>query len=215
MELDLVKIQSGIGLTGGIATGKSTVSDMIADAGYSVFDADRISREVAIPGSPGLKEIVGAFGAGVLNPDGTLNRPKLGEIVFSSAEKRQTLESITHPKIHARLVELLDRESLFDRPKLWFYEAALLFEKKRADKFFQIWVTFCSEETQMKRLMNRMGMTLAQAEKILKSQMPGEEKAAMADYAINTEVPIEKVKEQVSILLREAENAFQKKLAKS
>ncbi len=128
MQVSSLKKQFGIGLTGGIATGKSTIAQFIRDAGYQCIDADQLARDVVTPGTDGLHEVVGTFGKTVLNQDGTLNRKALGAIVFEAPEKLKLLESILHPRIHAQLSQHLAQAGILDDPKLWFYEASLLFE---------------------------------------------------------------------------------------
>src|SRR6185369_17419222 len=144
-----------VGLTGGIATGKSTVSQMFAHLGAKVVDADLLAREVVMPGQPALAEIAAEFGADVLQPDGHLDRKRLGAIVFSDPERRRRLEQITHPAIYVRQQRVLSvyEEEAFEGIVLW--DAAVLIESgghKRMDKLV---VVLTDPATELDRLMMR------------------------------------------------------------
>jgi len=174
-----------VGLTGGIATGKSTVSTMFAHLGAKVVDADLLAREVVMPGQPALAEIVSKFGAGVLQPDGHLDRKKLGTIVFGDPERRKRLEQITHPAIHTRQQRVLSvyEEEAFEGVVLW--DAAVLIESgghKRMDKLV---VVLTDPDTELARLMARDGMGKQEARGRIAAQMPVAEKAKLADYVID------------------------------
>lgn len=181
----LVK-QYGIALTGGIATGKSTVAHLIAQAGHLVLDADQMSRETTAIGTPGLSALTTAFGPGILDAAGALDRKALGHIVFSDSDARRTLESLTHPMIRARLTEVLEAAWAKSTPATFFYEAPLLYEVNRAPEFRAVWATWCPREEQLARLMARGGLDLASAERIIATQMSPDEKRDRADLAIDT-----------------------------
>jgi dephospho-CoA kinase len=160
-----------IGLTGGIATGKSCVARFFQDRGVTVIDADLLSRDVVQPGSKGLGLVVGAFGAGILAPDGTLNRAQLREIVFSDGNKRRQLEEILHPEIK-RLAEESIARAATDGQKIVFYMAPLLIEAGAIDRVDELWVVTVRPEIQISRLMARDGISQDQALQMVASQMP-------------------------------------------
>lgn len=173
------------GLTGGIACGKSTVAGRFRDAGITVIDADQIARQAVAPGTSGLAEIIKNFGKEVLRPDGTLDRAKLGAIVFGDDEKRKTLNRILHPRIAGRTMQTAQELASRGEP-LACYEAALLVENGAADTFRPLVVVVASEETQIARIIARDRLSEADARARISAQMPVKEKAAVADYVIDT-----------------------------
>lgn len=164
-----------IGLTGGIATGKSTVAGFLEERGAVVIDADVLSREAARPGRPVLERIAAAFGKEVLLPDGTLDRKRLGDIVFASPEKRRRLEEIMHPEIRRLADERINRLA-GEGHALVFYMAPLLIEAGALDRVDEVWVVTVRPEIQLERLMRRNNIGRAEAERIISSQMPLAEK---------------------------------------
>ncbi|MBC7659068.1 MAG: dephospho-CoA kinase [Chitinophagaceae bacterium] len=177
----------GIALTGGVASGKSTVGESLRQRGFVVIDADQASRLVVLPGTEGFKEVVATFGTNILTASGEMDRAKMREIVFQSPDKRATLESIIHHRLTHISEELLRRENLFDSPRFWFYEASLIYERKRAGDFNRVWVAYCPRALQIQRLMARDHCDQEQAERILIAQMPAEDKAKQADLVIDTD----------------------------
>jgi len=174
-----------VGLTGSIATGKSTVSAMFAHEGARVIDADLLSREVVLPGQPAYAKIVEEFGSQLVLEDGSLDRKALGAIVFADPARRKRLEEITHPAIGARqqrILSVLDEEG-FEGIVLW--DAALLFESGGVAKMDRVVVVFADPETERKRLMERDGLSLADARARIASQMPIADKALLADHVID------------------------------
>jgi dephospho-CoA kinase len=175
-----------VGLTGSIAVGKSYVSGVLQELGCHVIDADHTAREVVIPGAPGLDAVVAAFGPDILREDGTLDRPKLGGIVFPDQKKRELLNSILHPFIIARQDEILDEWEREDPTGIGVIDAALIIESggyKRLDKLI---VVHCRPEEQLERLMARDGLSEAEARQRIAAQMPQSEKCKFADYLIDT-----------------------------
>jgi len=173
-----------IGLTGSIATGKSTVSLMFDDFNIPVIDADKIAREVVYPGEDAYKEVVKSFGEKILRSDGTINRERLGEIVFSDESKRKQLNEIVHPAIRKRMTE--KKETLLAKgEKCVVLDIPLLFEGKSEKYVDKIIVVAVDEDTQKERLMSRNQFTEEEAMQRIQSQMPVKEKAAMADAVIN------------------------------
>ncbi len=174
-----------VGLTGGIATGKSTVTGMLARPSVRVVDADALAREVVEPGTPAHARIVAEFGKGMLQPDGRLDRARLGEIVFPDPDRRKRLEAITHPAIRARFEQImadLERQG-FDGILIW--DAALLVESGGHNKMDKVVVVTTDPATQLARLMARDGSTEEAARARTASQMPLAVKARVADYVID------------------------------
>ncbi len=186
-----------IGLTGNIACGKSVVAGMFRELGASVIDADQVARLVVEPGQPAWKEIVERFGEGVLNPDGTINRRRLGEIVFRDAEKREELNRITHPRIIEKIRELIE-EHRKEGARVVIVEATLIVEKGGMKPIIgDLIVVTADEETQIMRLTQRIGLSREEALLRIKSQMPISEKVKHATYVIDNSGDLEKTREQV------------------
>jgi len=174
-----------VGLTGSIATGKSTVSRMFAHLGARVLDADLLAREVVMPGQPAYLKIVEEFGHQVVQEDGTLDRKALGAIVFAEPVRRKRLEEITHPAIAARqqrILSVLEEEAL---EGIVIWDVALLFETGGLAKMDRVVVVYADPETELARLIARDGMTEADARARIASQMPVAEKAKRAHYVID------------------------------
>ncbi|EAF2520007.1 dephospho-CoA kinase [Listeria monocytogenes] len=185
-----------IGLTGSVATGKSTVSNMIQQAGIPLVDADIAARKVVEPGTEGLKEIVAYFGEEILLADGTLDRAKLGEIIFKDKEKREKLNEITHPRVKDYMLEA--RERFFrSGEELVFFDIPLLFESHLESLVDQIVVVWTAPETELKRLMERNNLTKEDALRRIESQMGIDEKARKADFVIDNNESLEKTQKQV------------------
>jgi dephospho-CoA kinase len=189
-----------VGLTGGIATGKSTVSAMLARHGAVIIDADVLAREVVEPGQPALAEIVREFGRAVLQPDGTLDRKRLGAVVFGDPERRRRLEAITHPAIRERFARRLAglMSSGFDGVVI--FDAPVMIESGNDRNMDTVVVVATDEETQIRRLMARDGIEREDALRKVRSQMPIAEKARLADHVIDnsgdraaTEAAVERV----------------------
>lgn len=175
-----------IGLTGGIACGKSTVAQLLVQQSYPLVDADRIARDVVAPGTPGLESVIQAFGPDILAPDGSLDREKLGAKIFSLPEQRRKLESILHPLIRTevqRLREDLERAGHV----LAFYDIPLLFETKAQSQFDEIVVVTCKPEQQRERLRKRNGLSDEEIEKRLASQMPMSLKEEQANFVLHND----------------------------
>lgn len=191
-----------IGLTGGIASGKTSVASLLERLGVAVVDADRLAREIVEPGEEALSEIVEAFGERVLNSNGTLNRAALAEIVFSDQAARRTLEAITHPAIRRRAEERLARlkEAGVETA---FYVAPLLFEAGIISRVNEVWVVYLDRETQLKRLMARDGLGREAALARIASQMPMEEKKRLGRIVIDNSGSEEELEAQVLRLWRE------------
>ncbi len=175
-----------VGLTGSIAVGKSFVASVFVELGCRVIDADETAREVVLPGSEGLDAIVQRFGSEVLQADGTLNRQKLGSIIFDDESLRQELNAILHPRIIERQDEILKSWEQIDPNGIGIVDAALMIESGGYKRFDKLIVVHCRPEVQLERLMLRNGLTLEEAKRRISSQMPQEEKQQYADFLIDT-----------------------------
>ncbi len=192
-----------IGLTGGIATGKSTVAKLLTEKGAMLIDLDRIAREVVSPGQPALEQIVGQFGQALLQPDGTLDRKRLGGIVFADPDKRKQLESITHPAIRAVMRERMQENKRLHPDRLTVVDVPLLYESRLAAEFDRVVVVYVPRVEQLQRLMARDKLSQEDAEKRLAAQMDIEEKRAFADFVIDNSGSPESTALQVERLWRE------------
>ncbi|TGA99277.1 dephospho-CoA kinase [Sporolactobacillus shoreae] len=191
-----------IGLTGGIASGKSTVSDWLRNNHFPLVDADRIAREVVAPGEPGLQKIVEAFGRRILLEDGSLDRAQLGELIFHHEDLRQSLNSIIHPLIRSRMRKQLETFEKEGAPVV-FLDVPLFFEgsfEGWTDKTIVVYVT---ESNQLRRLMARNNLTEAEAMARIKSQMPLEEKKKRASAVINNNGTIRESEDQLIRILKQ------------
>ncbi|WP_067932148.1 dephospho-CoA kinase [Alicyclobacillus kakegawensis] len=186
-----------VGLTGGIATGKSTVSNMLRELGAYVVDADVWARRVVEPGTDGWREVVEAFGPDVLRPDGSLNRAALAAIVFHDQEARRRLNAITHPRVRRGMRSESDAYLAEHpgHPVIW--DVPLLFEGETRRMVQRTVVVYADEATQLARLMARNGYSQAEAEARIRAQMPIEEKRRLADYVIDNTGTLEHTREQV------------------
>lgn len=187
-----------VGLTGSIAVGKSSVCEVFRELGCAVLDADRVARDVVEPGTIGLKRVVEQFGESVLQPDGRLDRPKLGLIVFADEEKRLLLNSIIHPLVFESQNAWLKDVELNDPNGIAIVDAALMIESggyKRFDKLIVVW---CEPELQLQRLMARDGISKEVAEARIAAQMPQDEKKRYADFLIDTSNDYENTRRQTT-----------------
>lgn len=191
-----------IGLTGSIATGKSTVSRMLKQKGYPIVDADEISRLVVEPGSPVLNKIEEAFGSDVLLQNGSLNREKLGNLIFNDEEKRQKLNSIIHPAV--RLEMLRQKEEWLEKGKTTIImDIPLLFESNLQSYVDKIIVVSATPDIQKERLIARNGYSADEADARINSQLPIAEKENGADAVINNNGALEETESQLDALLHE------------
>lgn len=187
-----------VGLTGSIAVGKSFVLEIFRELGCYVLDADKTAREVVEPGTQGLAAIVGNFGDEILASDGSLDRKKLGRIVFDDEGKRQLLNSIVHPLVIEAQNEWIERCELEDPAGIAIVDAALMIESggyKRFDKLIVVW---CRPAIQLERLMLRDRLSAYEASRRVAAQMPQEEKKSYADYLIDTSNGFEDTRDQTA-----------------
>ncbi|WP_422657804.1 dephospho-CoA kinase [Paenibacillus sp. EC2-1] len=189
-----------IGLTGGIATGKSTVSSMLIRKGALLVDADLIAREVMLPGHPVLAAVAGHFGQDVIQEDGQLNRKKLGEIIFNDPNERLVLNGITHPAIRQEIRrQMAEYESAYPE-RLVVVDIPLLYESELQVLFEKVIVVYVPRDKQLERLMERDGITEERALARLNSQMDIEQKKRLADEVIDNSGTLGETHEQVDKL---------------
>ncbi len=186
-----------IGLTGGIASGKSAAARILSELGARVVDADAVARDIVAPGEPALAEIAKKFGAEMIQRDGTLDRKRLGAAIFGDAEKRRALNAITHPRIavatQARLAELRA-----EGVPVAVYEAALLVENGIHHGLDGLIVVTCDEATQLARLIARDGYTEADARARIAAQAPNADKLAAATWVVDTSGPLADTKAELA-----------------
>jgi dephospho-CoA kinase len=189
-----------IGLTGGIASGKSVVAARLAEHGAVVVDADRIAREVVEPGTPALARIADEFGTEVIAPDGSLDRAALGALIFRSPEKRAALNAITHPAVAERSHELFEAAGAADPRAVVVYDVPLLVEAGRSEEFDLIVVVNASTETRIARMVELRGMTRDEALHRVNSQATNTERLAIADVVIDSNGTVEQTLAQADAL---------------
>jgi dephospho-CoA kinase len=192
-----------IGLTGSIAVGKSFVCECFGELGCHLLDADKTAREVVEPGTLGLQRVINGFGIDVLQPNGELDRKKLGAIVFGDEDKRKLLNSIVHPLVIECQDRWLAERELADPEGIAIVDAALMIESggyKRFDKLIVVW---CQPAIQLRRLMSRDGLGETEAQKRIASQMPQDEKKKFADFLIDTSAGFDDTRQQVDRLYAE------------
>lgn len=185
-----------VGLTGGIASGKSTAAKFFAAYGVPILDSDQIARDVVEPGQPPLERLVARFGASILTPDGHLDRPALRDIVFSDPRARADLEALTHPAIGAAM----EARSAGAGGPYQILIIPLLVEKNLGSHVDRVLVVDCDEALQLRRLHERDGSTPEQAQAILDAQAPRAERLKAADDVISNDADVGSVQEQVATL---------------
>jgi dephospho-CoA kinase len=197
-----------VGLTGGIASGKSTVAEMFVKNGAYLIDFDGLAHEVQEPGKPAWKEVVNHFGEGILQPDKKIDRVKLGDIVFTDKEKLSKLNNIVHPLVYQEWQSRLEKIRNKEKHAIVLSDIPLLFEGKMQHLFDLTILVLIAPKEQIRRLMARNGVSKEDAEKRLKSQMPISEKNALADIVIDNEGSIPETEKKVrqvwqELLIRE------------
>ncbi|MGW9209107.1 dephospho-CoA kinase [Embleya sp. NPDC055664] len=189
--------RGNVGLTGGIGAGKSEVARLLAELGAVVIDSDRIAREVVAPGTPGLAAVVAEFGESVLLPDGSLDRPGLGRIVFGAPERLAALNAIVHPLVGARAAELT---AAAGEDAVLVNDVPLLVENDLAGLYDLVVVVDAAPETQLDRLVRLRGMPEADARARMAAQASREQRLAVADVVIDNDGPLEALEPQVHSL---------------
>jgi dephospho-CoA kinase len=192
-----------VGLTGGIATGKSYILGLLRDFGCDVIDADAVARQVVEPGQPAFDDIVAHFGRGILTSDGVIDRPKLGAIVFANPAERETLNSIVHPRVYETQAKWLAEVAARNPRAIAVVDAALMIETGSYRRFDKLVVVWCDPALQLERLMARNHLSREDAAARIAAQMPSAEKLRFADYSIDTSVGFEDTRRQVESLYAE------------
>jgi len=192
-----------VGLTGGIATGKSHVTGLLRELGCAVMDADVVAHQVIEPGQPAYQEIVNEFGPEVLADSGAIDRARLGAIVFADSSRLKRLNAIVHPRVMEAQERWLAEVAARNPQAIAVVDAALLIEAGAYRRFDKVVVVFCEPELQLERLVKRNRLTREAAVARMAAQMPTEEKLRYADYAINTSGGFEDTRRQVQELYHE------------
>jgi len=191
-----------VALTGGIASGKSVVAEVLEELGCYIHHADKIAHDLMEPEKPAWKKIVAHFGKKILNEDKTINRSRLGKIIFSDEKERRFLNELIHPLVLEKKKEVISRLEKEGHYNIFISEAALTIEAGFADFFDKIIMTYCKKEVQIKRLMERDRISRKQTIKIIKSQMQPQEKLKYADYIIDTSSSLQSTVEQTERVYR-------------
>lgn len=192
-----------VGLTGGLATGKSSVARLFQDCGAYVIDADELARQIVQPGKPAWRDIVRVFGKSVVNPNRTLNRTALAGVIFRNDTKRRRLNAIVHPRVAQEQARLARAIAKKDPKAIVLYDVPLLFEAGVDKQMDKIIVVTADRPTQIKRLMTRNGFTRAEALRRLRAQMPLRDKIARADEVIDGTLSFAQTKGEVERIVSE------------
>lgn len=190
-----------VGLTGGIASGKSTVANMFIEKGFTVIDADKEARYVVEKGKDAYVEIVKTFGEDILLPDGNIDRAKLGAIIFHDREKREKLNQIVHPAVRKEMFEKREK-SIKNGEKLVVLDIPLLFESNLQSMVDKVLLVYVDEETQIKRLMERNQYSKEEAIARIQAQMPLKKKIDLSDEIINNNGTLEETEKQLNDILK-------------
>ncbi len=198
-----------IGVTGNIATGKSTVLEYLRSKGALIIDADKLAHQAMAPGGPAYQEVVAAFGKEILNPDGTINRKALGQIVFADPEALRRLERILHPRVFEMV-----KEAIAQAPSpVVVLEAVKLLEAGLSSTLCdEIWVVTASQETQLRRLKETRGMDEAQARRIMAAQSPQAAKVNQADRVIRNDGTLEELYAQLDAIWADLQRRYPNRL---
>jgi dephospho-CoA kinase len=188
------------GLTGGIASGKTTVAEMLREFGAHIIDADKVGHEMLLPSSPAFPELVAAFGRGILDSAGRIDRSKLGPLVFGDPAKLQQLNRIVHPRIIERISRLAEDHHRRNPEAVVIVDAALIYETGIPGRFVKTIVAWCRPQQQVERLVTKTGLPREEAEQRIASQMPAEEKRRRADFVIDCSGTLENTRRQVKDL---------------
>lgn len=191
-----------IGLTGGFGSGKSTVSQFLLELGAVVIDADKVGHEVFKPGTEAWREVVGTFGQGIISTDGTIDRRKLGKIVFRNPDARARLNKIMHPRIYERVMAMIE-ECRRNGADIVVIEAPLLLEARWKSMVDEVWVTSAPQATVIRRLNEQKGVPEAESLARIHAQLTDEERIRQADVVIYTDCALDELKDRVEGLWHE------------
>lgn len=189
-----------VGLTGGIASGKSSVGELLRQKGFTVIDADQLAKQVVSPGSVVLQKIVDQFGTDVLLKNGALDREKMAKIVFTDTSKRMILESIIHPEVQKK-TESLKQLAIERGENIAFYDVPLLFEKNLESRFDKTVLVYCTQDQQLDRIMTRNHISEVEAKARISSQIPIDQKLNRASYNIDNSKDRAHLEREVDILV--------------
>lgn len=207
-----------VGLTGGIAAGKSAVAAILEQKGCFVFYADRTAAKLQAPGLPAFRRIIARFGQDILAPDGTIDRRRLARTVFADQQARRDLESIVHPLVFKEQTRSMERCAAERRSGIFVVEAALVFETGRAASFDRTIVVHCRRDIQLARVAGRYGISLRAATVRARSQMSQRDKLKLSDYAIDTSgtpaETVEQVERVFAALVRDSEEKLRYRLSR-
>jgi dephospho-CoA kinase len=192
-----------VGLTGGIASGKSTVSEAFARLGAKVLDADEVAREVVLPGKPAWTKLRHTFGSEFFHPDGRLNRSKLRRLVFANPEERSRLNAIVHPEVMREIDFRFEQLTSSAEHAVVLVDVPLLLEVEAADRFDRVVVVYVNETVQLDRLMERDGLSAEEASQALSTQIPLRDKVKQADFVIDNSGTLEETQAQVEKVWQE------------
>ncbi len=192
-----------VGLTGGIGSGKSTVAKMLAELGAPSFDADKVGHDIYSPGGPAYKDVIAAFGDGVVASDGTIDRKKLGPIVFADPAQLKRLESIVHPRMFERMREMVAQMRAQGVTAPIVIEAAILIEAKWQPLFDEIWLVMAPRERVIERVELERGLKREQTEARIKAQLSDDERRQHASLVIDNSGSIEDLRTKVTVLWQE------------
>lgn len=192
-----------VALTGGIASGKSIIADVLRRRGCHVDKSDDLAREIMAPDRPAWKKIVARFGRAILKSDRSIDRKKLAAIIFKDADARRFVDAVVHPLVMKKKKEIIARLEHEGRVKIFISEAALTIEAGVAEFFDKVVVAYCPEEVQVRRLMDRDGIGREEARQRVRAQMPAEEKLEYADYVVDTSGSLEETLDQAEELYEE------------
>jgi dephospho-CoA kinase len=203
-----------VALTGGIASGKSVVANVLEELGCYVHRADKAAHELMEPGKPAWKSIVDHFGQKILNEDKTINRSKLGAIIFSDKKEQRFLDELIHPLVFNKKKEVINHLQKEGHYKIFISEAALTIEAGFFDFFDKIVIVYCNQKNQIKRLLERDGISRKEALRKIKSQMEPEKKLEYADYIINSSGSLQSTIEQTERVFRNLMIDYEMKIYK-
>jgi dephospho-CoA kinase len=191
-----------VGLTGGIATGKTYVGKVLQELGCELIDADRVAHAAIEPGQPAYEELIEEFGPTILDAEGRIDRARLGALVFADAARRARLNAIVHPRVYEAQAAWLSAVAVRDPRAIAVIDAALMIETGSYRRFDQLIVVHCRPELQLARLQERNGLTLEAAQLRIGAQMPNHEKLAYADFVIDTSTSFEETRRQTEAVFQ-------------
>ncbi len=191
-----------VGLTGGIASGKSTVCKAFSRLGAKVLDADEVAREVVLPGRPAWTKLKQVFGSEFFSPDGCLDRGRMRKLIFADPVKRRQIDTIVHPEVVREINGRYEKVSAVETGGIFIVDIPLLLEVGAADRFDLVLVVYVDEEVQLERLVRRDGLSREEADQALRVQIPLREKVEMADFVIDNNGSLQQTEAQVEDLWR-------------